>query len=225
MERTNKLKSNLMALSMMLSIPILNISYPLLNNCKRGAYNLVTDLDKVIPFLKIFIIPYVSWYAFIILTLAFLCFKDRKTYYKTLVSLNIGLIVCYFIYFLFQTTVPRPDLMADDTLTKLVRLIYASDQPYNCFPSIHVLTCQLMVEGIKRSKAKNSFNLIFIKSMSLLIILSTLFIKQHVVLDVFSAMLLANGIYRFVDSYKKERVVLWVRKLYLLLTMKKKLEI
>lgn len=219
------LKDNFVALSFLLTIPLLNISYFVLNNSKRGVYNLVTDIDKAIPFMSIFVIPYVSWYAFVILTFMYLCIKDRDTYYKTLISYDIGMVVCYIIYFMFQTTVPRPEVVGNDIFSRIVMLIYYYDEPFNCFPSIHVLSCYLMIKAINTSKAGNLVNRIIVFCVATSIILSTLFIKQHVVLDAFSAMFISGIIFNLVKRIDLERILGWIKKQYSLLMMKKKLEI
>lgn len=198
---TKKIKENVIALTAMLALLPLNIFYVLFNNSSRGVHTLVTKVDNLIPFTKIFILPYVAWYGFIFITMAYLCFKDRETYYTTLVSYIIGLTTCYITFYFFQTTVPRPELAGSDILTKLIILIYNADQPYNCFPSIHVLSSILMVKGIMASNVKNKINIVIVSLASVLIILSTLFIKQHVILDVVSGIIFADIIFRFNHSF------------------------
>jgi len=200
---------NVKPLYLMLSIPMLNIIYGLLNNTDRGVYSMVTDLDLHTPFLKIFVIPYIIWYFFIFGTLVFFCFKDKKLYYRTLTAVNLGLLACYGIYFIFQTHVPRPELVGHDFLTKLVALVYSNDQPYNAFPSIHVLMSFLMIKGINKYQGKNYLNMSIVYLNVILIILSTLFIKQHVILDVFAAIVLGSLIFDLVFYANIEE--LWAR--------------
>ncbi|WP_051542025.1 phosphatase PAP2 family protein [Clostridium lundense] len=195
-----KIKNNFNHLLSLISIPIINISYTLLNNNSRGTFNLTTELDRTTPFLKEFIIPYLAWYPYIFAILLYLCFTDLSSYYKTLVSINIGLVICYIIYFFFQTTVPRPDLYGTDLLTRLTSLVYKFDNPFNCFPSIHVLTCYLMIKGIHFEHNSNILSKIIVYSFSSVIILSTLFVKQHVVMDLISAVVLGELVFQFVDK-------------------------
>jgi membrane-associated phospholipid phosphatase len=220
-----KIKENLKFLILMGSIPLVNILYPILNSSTRGVNSLVTDLDRGLPLLKVFIIPYLCWYGFIFLTLTYLCLKDKRVYFKALVSINLGLIACYTIYFFYQTTVPRPIINDNDWLTGLVALIYQADEPFNCFPSIHCLTSYLMMKAINNSSVKNLHNQGVVYPFAILIILSTLFVKQHVFLDVIGAILLGDIIYDFVTIMEGEGGRLWKEKLYLWWTMKKKLEI
>lgn len=193
-------KSNWAALSLMLTIPILSISYVLLNNDNggRAVHSLVTRWDEAIPFLKIFIMPYMLWYPVIFGALYYVCVRDRATYYQTLLSLDIGLMASYLIFYFYQTTVPRPDLAGDDPLTAVVRLVYAADQPFNCFPSIHVLTSYLVMRAVNHSPHASRMARFVVSGASTLIILSTLFVKQHVLLDAAGAILIGELLFRLV---------------------------
>ncbi|MDF2986258.1 MAG: superfamily protein [Eubacterium sp.] len=219
----NKFKEMSLELALLLSIPLVKIIYFLLNNPGRGAVSLVTDIDRKIPFVKEFVVPYMIWYVFVFAVLIYFCFKDRKVYHRTLVAINLSLLICYAVYFVFQTTVPRPQLAGNDIFTHMVEFIYTIDRPYNCFPSIHSLVSFILIMAINRSKIKNRMNFSIITGISVSIILSTLFIKQHVILDAIAAILLGRLVFNFVYKIDMERMGKWFRKQYLSLTMKKKL--
>jgi membrane-associated phospholipid phosphatase len=188
-----------LALSALLLIPLFHTFYNLLNNDQRGAQLLITKVDEWIPFVDVFIIPYIIWYPFIFLTLAYICWKDRLTYWKTLTTMLLAMLACYFIYFVFQTHVPRPELQGEGFFTTLVKVIYANDEPYNAFPSIHSLTSFLMLYGIMKAKNINKKVVATISITAILIIISTLFVKQHVILDAISAILLGYIFYQVVE--------------------------
>jgi len=89
------LKDHLLALSLLLSIPILSVAYIYLDHSKgTNTFNLVTDLDRQIPFIKLFIFPYLAWFVFILVCFVYLAFKNRQLYLHTLLRYNIGLILC-----------------------------------------------------------------------------------------------------------------------------------
>lgn len=196
----NKIRSSLIPISFMIAIPLLHNVYIWLNEHHQQAEILVTELDQYIPFMKIFILPYISWYPFVFFTLCYLCLKDRNTYYRTLGSIILGLLICYTIYYFYQTTVPRPNITGNGLLVALVNIVYTHDQPYNCFPSIHCLTSYLIIKGIYASKIKNKVNYPVVATLGLLIITSTLFVKQHVLLDVLAAIMLGDLLFRIVAS-------------------------
>lgn len=220
-----KVIKNLMPLWLLVSIPISNLIYCLLNNANRGTHSLVTDLDQGIPFIKLFVLPYVMWYFFIFGTLAYFCLNDKKTYYRTLLSINLGLLIAYGIYFFFQTNVPRPDLIGNDFLTRMISFVYNNDQPYNAFPSIHVMTSFIMIKAINKFPAKSYLNVSFVYITAILIILATQFIKQHVILDLFSAIVLGGLMFDLVFYVNMEGVRAWLKEPYLWLMMKKRSEI
>jgi membrane-associated phospholipid phosphatase len=205
----NRLKERLLPLTAMLSILVIDIFYIVLNNGSREVHSLVTEFDRHTPFLKIFILPYMSWQAFLFLTLAYLCFKDLRTYYRTLITIDLSLLICDMIFLFYQTTVPRPVLVGEDWLTRLIRALYRSDQPYNCFPSIHVLTSYVLLKAIHVSPVRNVWNRWIVSSFAITIILSTLFIKQHVLLDVIGGITIGGLVFTLVDRF--EHVQLWIR--------------
>ncbi|CCO08204.1 phosphatase PAP2 family protein [Desulforamulus hydrothermalis] len=221
----NTFKGQAASISLMLSIPAVSIFYKILNNPGREVNSLVTHLDREIPFIKAFIIPYLGWYFFILYVLLYLCLKDKKTYYKTLLSYNLGLVVCYLFFFTYQTTVPRPQPAGDDILTYLVLTLYKIDQPYNCFPSIHCLTSYLMIKAINKSSFKSKFLYCGVTVCGVLIIISTLFVKQHAILDALAAILLADIIFKLVCYVDEENIMARLKKQHLPVTTKKRLGI
>lgn len=191
-----------MACSGLLLIPLVGLIYIHLNQADGVAYSLVTDLDRQIPFMKSFVIPYLSWYGFLLVGFLYLAYKDRSMYYKTLFQFIMGLLLCYGVYAIYQTTVPRPELTGSDWLLRMVQWVYRSDQPFNCFPSTHVLTSYLMMKAYLRSTTISWSYKIAVTSMSLLIIVSTLLVKQHVLLDIVGAVLISEGVVYVVERFR-----------------------
>jgi hypothetical protein len=58
------------------------LMYSLLNDWQGPVNYLVTDLDRVLPFLKIFIIPYLIWYPFFVLPFYFWPGMTRKCFIR-----------------------------------------------------------------------------------------------------------------------------------------------
>lgn len=217
------LKRDLIPLSFMVSILISLIFYKILNNGNGNVSSLVTNIDKEVPFLKVFILPYVTWYGYILVGLVYLCAKNREIYYTSLISLNTSLVICYIIYATFQTTVPRPIITDTDILSKLVTIIYKYDNPFNCFPSMHVTTTYVVMRGIKQTENTALTSFIF-NIVGVLIIISTQFVKQHVVLDLIFALLLCEVIFRIVDNAMREGFVTWKRRLSSIFPINSKLK-
>lgn len=179
----------------MLIFPVLGMIYAKVNRPTGRVFSLMTDIDYAIPFVKYFVLPYSIWIFYIYVCLVYFFIKDPRIYFRSLLTYTVCAIICYMIYSVFQTTVPRPTLYGDDVFTKLMRFVYNRDQPFNCFPSIHCFSSYLMMKALHSSSFKNWKNRFFIYGMSSLIILSTLFVKQHAIMDVLSAFLLVEIVY------------------------------
>lgn len=197
-----KFVANHFPLLYLLSIPMLHTIYNYLNKNHTEATNIITAVDHQIPFVPQFIIPYIGWYFFMFFYLIYFFQKDRKIYYESLIAINFGMIVCYVVYFFFQTTVPRPVLTGNEFFINLVRFIYTNDQPYNCFPSIHVLTTFIIMYGMYRSEIRSVFNRYFIYIFGTLIILSTVFVKQHSIVDGLASIILVLSTFALVSKFE-----------------------
>ncbi|MBM7653418.1 phosphatase PAP2 family protein [Neobacillus cucumis] len=187
-------------LCFLMSIPAMMLVYPYLNTPTRGVHTLITSLDKAIPVVKWFVIPYVAWVGYLTITLIYLCFKDSTLAFKTILVFDLGLLACFIIYYFYQTVGPvRPEITGNDLISQLLKYIYQIDQPYNCFPSIHVMSSYLMIRSIRNCSWRNGWIKWGIRGFSTSIILATLFIKQHVLMDVFAAIILVECLFKMVD--------------------------
>ena len=185
-----------------LSIPLISLTYPLLNQYRGNTNSVFTFVDKLIPFNRFFILPYISWYIFIAIFSVILCISDKERYFKLLITLNIGMITCYIIYYFYPTYVPRPIILKTDFFSNLVLNLYAADNPYNCFPSIHVLNSVLIALYIYESEKVSKYIKVICIIMSSSIILSTMFIKQHYFADVVVGVIFAFVLYFFFKGLK-----------------------
>jgi membrane-associated phospholipid phosphatase len=99
-------------------------------------------------------------------------------------------LISYLFFIFYQTEALRPQIIGAGLFNDLVRFIYAHDAPYNCFPSLHTSLSTVMALYFVFIKSK--WKLFFV-IISLLIILSTLFVKQHYILDVIAGLILGVG--------------------------------
>lgn len=182
----------LLPLGWLLTVMACSYVYGLTNGIARPLHTMEIWLDRVIPFNEYFIIPYIVWGPCIFLSFVFFFFKNRDAYYRMIICSVIGHIVCYAFYMTYQTYVPRPFITDDTIFLKLVHYIYSNDQPVNCFPSIHVLTTYMMMRAFHWEKLSKKVAWIP-QFIGLSIILSTVFVKQHVVIDVAGGIVLGEA--------------------------------
>ncbi|MDU5105599.1 phosphatase PAP2 family protein [Clostridium sp.] len=171
-------------------LPIININYVIAGALAKSGKDLSLTLDKEIPYVSAFIFPYIYWYAFVFLGLVFILSKDRKRYLRSLMVIYISMCICYLFYYFYPVEISRPIISNNTLPNRLVNLIYEADRPFNCFPSIHVLNTYIIIRFTRIKDNKSWF--IYTSIIGILIILSTLFIKQHFILDGVAAIIIAE---------------------------------
>ncbi|MFA6088421.1 MAG: phosphatase PAP2 family protein [Candidatus Woesearchaeota archaeon] len=146
-----------------------------------------TALDDKIPFLSFFVIFYLS--ILIILFLPFiLTFRNKITFLKLATTFFIISIMCNLTYVLFQTTIIRALVIPSTIFDKLVLFIYSIDNPFNSIPSMHVTFSVLSNLCLFNINKKVAY---VILPFTILLILSTLFIKQHYIPGVLTGLVFA----------------------------------
>ncbi len=164
---------------------------------KRECDRVMLDMaaDRAIPFLSGFIIPYTAWYLFVpAVILAFAVFdRDGKEYRALAVSLASGCVLFIAVSYIFPNGHSlRPVLEGNGIFERAVMLLHSIDPPTNILPSIHVYSSAACCIAVCKSNLPWSRSAV--KPLSLLltcaIIVSTLFIKQHTIIDVVSALAL-----------------------------------
>ena len=101
--------------------------------------------------------------------------------------------ICMICFVIFPATMERPDVVPDGPFTSIIYLIYTIDKPINLFPSIHCMLTWLDMRTALRFRRVPSFFAIFSVPFSLLVIASTLFVKQHVFVDTLAGILCAEA--------------------------------
>jgi membrane-associated phospholipid phosphatase len=162
----------------------------------HGPYRIFlrTPIDDAIPLVAAFVIPYVSLKPFLYGSLVlFLLFRVR-VYRSAALSMIAVFTVSYLFYFFLQSFIERPALTGDDALTGMIRDVYASDQPYNDFPSLHAsLSTLIALHWLHVSRRVGAVVAIW----AALIVVSTVFVKQHYVADMVAGAGLAYVVSRF----------------------------
>lgn len=193
------------------TIPIVAIGYTILNKNTGIVYSVETIVDKFIPFVAIFSVPYIVWYAYIMFFASIFCIIDGEKYLKLIINLNLGMIISYIIYYFFPTYVPRPQIIQHDIFSRLVAYIFLKDNPYNCFPSIHVLNSVLVAIYVNRESKMSKGLKIFSTILCVLICMSTMFIKQHFLLDAIAGTIIAYILY-FIAEYTWNKIREYINK-------------
>jgi membrane-associated phospholipid phosphatase len=167
-------------------------------------------LDNKIPFIEFFIIPYLFWFVFMAATVLYFFFTNRSEFYQLTIFLIIGMTLFLIISTLWPNgqSLRPTHFERDNVFVDLVKQLYSSDTPTNVFPSIHVYNTLGCYIAIRKSKKLKDIKCVQFTTtaMTTLIILSTMFLKQHSFLDVVGAGVFAviSYIFIYATEYKKE---------------------
>lgn len=172
---------------------LLALQFNLTEQIVVPRYWVSSPLDQAIPFLPVFAVPYVLWFAYIAAGLIFLMLTDQQLFVKTQMYLYLGYEIALLVCLIFPHGQPlRPDMSEYpvNIFTDMVRHIYANDTNTNCLPSIHVLNQLAIHFGLCRSQPFRKHKWIKYTSFifSALVCASTVLIKQHSIMDVVAAL-------------------------------------
>ena len=174
-----------------------------LENRKSIHYYVIhSPIDNHIPFIEYFVVPYLLWFVFIAVTMGYFFFTDKWGFYKLAAFLFTGMTLFLIICTVFPNALNlRPTIFVRDNIfVDLVKMVYRADTPTNVLQSIHVFNSIGSCIAISHSDALKKHRKIQYSAYALafLIILSTVFLKQHSVTDVIAAVAMACIIYPFV---------------------------
>ncbi len=169
------------------------------------------SLDDLIPFNEWFVIPYFLWFAYIAIGYVFLLFNNREDFIRMCAFLYTGMTICLIIYTLFpnyQTLrVDYETLGRNNLLIEAIRHLQQGDTPHDVFPSIHCFNSIGMNIALWKNKwcKKHPWVIAFVTLLTISICLSTVYVKQHSILDLFGAIGLAIPMYliAYVVPWKK----------------------
>lgn len=175
-----------------LYLPIYLIWFALLEKNVTTDFNLIYHpIDDKIPFCEYFVIPYFLWFLFVPAVLIYLFFYSKKEYLQACALLFTGMTLFLILCTVWPNGLNlRMDISNRDNIcADLVRMLYSTDTSTNVFPSLHVfntLGCFIALvksEGMKGHRVIKTLAGI----LSVLIILATMFLKQHSIYDVIGA--------------------------------------
>ena len=184
---------NISYYKLLLFWPAYFLSFFLLERFSHGVvYHPVhCALDDLIPFCEWFLFPYLAWHvliAFMVLyTLQYEVYAFRKFMWYFIATYCVTLLV-YILYPTCQEL--RPEVFPrDNLLTAAVRFIYWFDTSTNVCPSMHITGAVGLWLTARECRAfSSSVWKIGWGFIVLAICVSTLFMKQHSVIDVLAAL-------------------------------------
>ncbi len=172
------------------------LTRPIARNFKVFDFT-IHGFDDKVPLIKLFFIPYLLSYPYWFIA-PIIAAKNKRRFCNWFVAVMISFLIVGIIYCFMPTTIVRPIdemLQSDSVIDNFIGNFYLFDGgyvPFGCFPSIHCLLsafCYIAVRGQKNIHIANRIGILI---MDLLILLATQFTKQHYIVDLISAVFLAE---------------------------------
>ena len=167
------------------------------------------EFDDYIPFLEVFVIPYVFWFVFLGGMVVYTLFFDIPSFKRLMWFIIITYSITMVIYLIYPTSQElRPAVFErDNVFTRFLRSFYAYDTNTNVNPSMHVSGSLAVVFTSWHSKRFSTVGWkIAFTVTGALICMSTVFVKQHSIIDVITALVLCAAVYPFIFGKKKIRL-------------------
>jgi len=161
-------------------------------------------LDRLLPLAPAWALIYGALYGFLILLPVFVVQQNemiRRTVWAYLTVWSVA----YACFLLYPTVAPRPDEVTGDGFAVWgLQLLYDTDPPYNCLPSIHV--AHSFVSALACHRVHRTLGLAAVSCASLVAI-ATLLTKQHYTADLIGGVflaLVADAVW--LRSYSRENI-------------------
>lgn len=171
----------------------IQLLYLPLNRLQSGGVAPALPVDALIPLSPLWVIPYVlTLVTWIIIPIWAALKLDDAAYRAFILAELICVVTGITTFFLYPTYIIRPELPSTEGSLALVARLYASDQAYNALPSGHAYLSGLYMLVLSRFCPR--WRALWIAAYAI-ILLSTLFTRQHYVLDLLAGFALALAAY------------------------------
>ena len=163
------------------------------------------ELDRMMGLQPVWVLVYASLYLFVVI-LPLLVLRDRDLFRRAMRGYLAVMLTAYVGFLVYPTAAPRIDdsVAGSGFAPWMLRLIYALDAPYNCFPSLHV--AYSFVAALACYRVHRQVGIAAIVWAGLIGV-STVYTKQHYVVDVVAGTAMGVAVYPlFLRGYPRARV-------------------
>lgn len=166
-------------------------------------------LDDMIPHVPAFVFPYLSWFPYIA-ACAYLAMRNlrEEEYVWSLLLLGGGMTLFLIGCFVWPSGLDLREGIAYDMGTvsgRLLHFVQTVDAPKSVFPSMHVYVTLVLQYTLELQRRRLPlWGLMLGRVTAALIIVSTMFTKQHSALDAAGAIILFAALLAAVTYLRKE---------------------
>ena len=170
---------------MLLYWPVYLLAFLYIERFAGGEYHTIRcAADGAIPFCEYFVVPYFAWFPFLVWGLAYTLLEDVPVFRREMKYFILTFTLAVVIYRVYPSAQElRPDSFPrENVFTDMVRFLYRLDTPTNILPSEHVIGSAAVVYAAWKSKKLRKHRWAVL-ALGVLISVSTVFLKQHSLLD------------------------------------------
>jgi membrane-associated phospholipid phosphatase len=193
-ERKNPKISSRRLLWLAIILVVLALYLPI-NLLVKGGTQLQLPVDNLIPFFPPAITIYLFADIIFVLFPVLAAIKVKRGEFEAYaVSILFASLISYIIYVIAPTFITRPEITGNDIFSKAVAILYSADRSNNAAPSGH--TYQSFICAIYLWRWSPGLRWLWI-TVTILILASTLFTKQHYILDLVAGLAIGVLAYFF----------------------------
>lgn len=203
-------------LKLLLYWPVYGILFLLLETVwtPKRYFNMYCPIDDLIPFCEAFVIPYLFWFVYLIGIHIYTLLYDVPAFKKFMQYNILAWSAALVIFFLFPNcqTLRVANFERSNALTDLVAFMYWFDSNTNVCPSLHVIGTMGVHFAAKDTRLYQDgcWN-IFFRFVTPLVCFSTVFLKQHSILDVIAGYAVSGLVYQIIYVWGADHRAYWKR--------------
>ncbi len=161
-------------------------------NIGYGPFTPDVPPDHEIPLVPVFVLVYFGSYVYWLLGVLLVGRRGRNPLYELLTTALLCFGVCLLFFVFLPTTIVRPEIAESGVWNALIRVLYRLDTPQNLFPSMHCMNSWLIFIAVRGKKEYAKWIQLLFCIFSFLVFASTVFVRQHFLVDIAGGVLLAE---------------------------------
>ena len=154
-------------------------------------HSIPVPFENAIPFAPERVTIYTATFIFWLLGLAVCMTRERELCFRMFTGIYIAELICAVFFVAMPTVIVRPEATGGVYYDRLLAQLYAADQPTNLFPSMHCMFAYMVFRGFMIAKLDKPV-IIGSGLFAALVCASTVFVKQHFLLDTFAGIILGE---------------------------------
>ena len=170
------------------------------------AHVLTTSLDDAIPFIPQWVVIYFLAFVTWLVNGVWILSESKPHGYRFACTYMLALLISGAVFLIYPGTMARPAITGSGLFPAWMRFLYWIDSPSNLCPSLHVLISYFCWRGTLGCRKIPTWYKWFSFVFAILVCFSILFVKQHALVDIPAALIVAELSFLLGRLLKLERI-------------------